>query len=517
MGILNRFLGKKAKRALPAAADSTAKPSGQPAPASAAAPGSLEDFAQRACRSPQTITIPMLEVKGLQDALIDGLMKAYPHLSGTEAVSQASGGLSLRCPNCGQLSEQAVSYLYLAGTELTQRAVFLGPNVAALAQGRCPGCGGSTVIATFDPAKVQAHLAAAKAESAAGAGVPALATICPAVPYFGQLSVSPDENLVCCVAPDGAIVAYASGTDQLKWSLPTAAAKECLCTFVGPQRLVVVSPKQKDETLWQLVDTSDGSVVAEAPGPRVFHCAADIRSGAFFGHHPWRLEIVQTAGDKLEFSTCDPHRQLDYGPWIGPNGKPYLLSTGRVCYWDGKEMIQLMAGEHTICFEPPNRIYAGGGYSDRSGPSALRIGDLKRGLVSEMPWGREPIDEIALAGPGRLLLANIIIPSLGRTYTDVVVTLLSLASQKKEWTLTINDLAPVRSPILAAVPEHGWALIASGALLKMIALQDGHTLRALPKQRDEVIAARWLPTRKRLYVARNRNRDQPGQLECYGM
>ena len=126
-----------------------------PAPTSVYPAGSFEEFARQASQSSSSITIRMSEVKRLMDVLIDALIKAYSNLGPLEALSHVRGGLLLRCPNCGQLSESAVSVLYLAGTGIMQRSSFAGPNVAALAQSNCPSCGGDTVIATFNPQKIK--------------------------------------------------------------------------------------------------------------------------------------------------------------------------------------------------------------------------------------------------------------------------------------------------------------------------------------------------------------------------
>lgn len=386
---------------------------------------------------------------------------------------------------------------------------------------QAPSAASSTVIATFSPEKIQAQRATAKDESSAAARIPALVAVCPGVPFLRCLDVSPDGNLVCCVAPDGAVVAFASGTNEQKWSLALPSTKGCLASFVGPQRLLVVSQRGMERWQWQLVNTDDGSVVAKALGPEAFRCGADIRTGVFFALSVWETYVVQTAGDRLEFSTCkNPPGAFTYGPWIGPDGKCYVISNCHVHRLEGSRMSRFMPGDHCICFDPPTRLYCGGGCYDWSGPSALHIGDIKGGETSVVPWGREPIDQIALAGNDRLLLASCPVPTLGPSHPPGV-TLLSMASWTKEWKQTIDDLAPLRNVILTVVPEEGWALIESGALLKVVALKDGRTLRTLRKQHSEYIVARWLSSRKLLYIASNRDRtpdwEKPGVLECYSM
>ena len=206
---------------------------------------------------------------------------------------------------------------------------------------------------------------------------------------------------------------------------------------------------------------------------------------------------------------------------IGPDGHCYAIvgSSGprRIRMGDDVKAWGMMRGTTCMCFDAQGKVYCGDGFSDRSGASSLHIGDLTGGEPSEINWGKEPIDQIALAGTDRLLIANIVSETYAGRYPDAVVALLSVASQNKEWTLTIADLAPGRTAILASAPEEGWALIQTGALLKVVALRDGHTIRVLPKQRQEVIAAQWLAAKKRWYIARNPFPGKTGTLECYSM
>ena len=485
-------------------------------PVAEEAPETFDDFARQASQSAASITIEMSAVARLVNALGQALMREYPYLRSEEAYGHAHSGLSLACAKCGPMSREAVSLLFLAASGALQGATFGGANVAALARGRCPLCGGTAAIATFDPQAIQAQLEAARAETAAAAEISPLEWVCSAEPFFDQLVVSPDENLVCCVAPDGVVVAYQAGTNRQQWALPLASRRGCLCSFVGPERLVVISPLGEDRMLWQLLNAVDGTVIAELPGPAVVNCAADLGSGVLFGLHPWRLEIVQTAGDQLTRSTVKPGQQLDLGPWVGPDGRCYVLSLSNLCYMDGEQLTTVMPGDHCVCFDSPATVYAGGGFYDRSGASFLNSADLSSGLTSQIPWGREPVHEIALAGPGRLLLGSHVIPTMGRSY-PAQVSLFSLAGQEKVWSETLSGLAPVRKTILASVPEEGWAVIETGVLLKVIALEDARVLRILAKGRDEVVTARWLARKKLLYLARNTNADQPGVLECFRM
>ena len=479
---------------------------------------SIEEFASRASQSSASFTTRMSEVGSLVTALKDALTKTYPNLQSGEALSHATGGLSLRCPNCGPLSDQVLPYLLLAGTGMLKGAIFGGPNVAALAKARCPGCSGETVVATFSPQKIKDQLEASKAAMAAAKGVPELAAVCPGIPFVDSLNVSPDQNLLCCVAPGNAVVACETGANCPKWSLPIPSSETCLCRFVGPERLLVVSEKEKDQSLIQLVNTNDGAVIDQAVGPKAYYSSGDAnpRTGLFVGQKSYdALLIVQTAGDKIAVSTYECGQIYSPGPKIGPDGQCYVIIHYALYRIDGNAKRSIMEGNNCICFEGPANVYCGSGHADRSGESALFIADLKTGATSKIPWGREPIDEIALAGNGRLLLANDISEVHMGRYPNAVVALVSLAGGKKEWSLTIGDLKPRCKVILASAPEENWALIQTGAMLKLIALQNGATIRVLPKQPQEILSANWLPSKKLLYITRNPGSKKPGSLECY--
>jgi hypothetical protein len=72
----------------------------------------------------------------------------------TAAFKVATEGLTLSCAKCGEYTDDARSVALLGGEggALEQMAgvTFGGPIVASLGQGRCPGCHGDTVNATFD-------------------------------------------------------------------------------------------------------------------------------------------------------------------------------------------------------------------------------------------------------------------------------------------------------------------------------------------------------------------------------
>jgi hypothetical protein len=293
----------------------------------------------------------------------------------------------------------------------------------------------------------------------------------------------------------------------------------CLCRFVGPERLLVLSEKQKDQTLMQLVNTTNGSVVAETLGPEADYSSghANFHTGLFIGESSYdTLLTIQTAGDKLQFSTYECG-QIYSGPRIGPDGQCYVIVHYQLYRVEGDQKQPVMPGSNCICFHPPAKVYCGGGYADRSGESNLHVADLQSGENFKISWGNEPIDEIVLADNERLLVSNTISETYSGRYPNATVTLYSVAGRKKEWSLTISDLKPKRRVILASAPEEGWTLIQTGTLLKRIALQDGNTTHVLQKHPKEFVTARWLVSKKLLYIARKPDRNKPGMLEAYSI
>jgi hypothetical protein len=174
-----------------------------------------------------------------------------------------------------------------------------------------------------------------------------------------------------------------------------------------------------------------------------------------------------------------------------------------------------MRGSNCICFDPAGRVYCGGGYSDRSGDSAIHIADLSSNTAVEIPWGREPVDSIALAGNYRVLVANEVSTVHAGRYPNAVVTLVSLDDRKKHWSITIGDLKPGRDPILLSVPEEQWALLQTGRLLKRISLADGSLIQTASKQIEEYITAEWLASQRHLCLTRRPGGEGAGTVEFY--
>lgn len=116
-------------------------------------PKSIEEFVLLACKSKTSISAQMGDVGRLIGLLKDAIPRERPDLDATKWFSYVMGGLVVCCPRCGQLTENAVAMLGMAGTDIMSKAIFGGPNVAALGQGRCPKCSGSAANITFTPPK----------------------------------------------------------------------------------------------------------------------------------------------------------------------------------------------------------------------------------------------------------------------------------------------------------------------------------------------------------------------------
>lgn len=514
MGIFDRLLGGRKDRA--------------------GGDGTAASFAREACRSRTCAPFQIGEVAAVIDALQDELCRQYPGLDRGEAFSHAQGGLTLICPNCGKLTHQAVEYLCaLRVIQMGEPSsiTYLGPNVTALAKGRCPGCGGTTVNVLFDPKTVKGRQRTSESDAAKDAGLSEFKPACTAIKFQASLDISPDQGMVCFVAPaagaSGQVVACRTGTDALEWSIPVASAESCQCAFVGCARLLVVSGLSDGESLAQLVNTGDGSVVAELKLPRVsFHplyrvTDANVNTGTFVaGGWPPLHETVlmlKATDDGIALSTCRLGGDVDPpGPRIGTDGKCYAIErSDKLVRIEGGAARRVGPGRNCICFTPSGWVYCGGGYADRSGESALRAANLSSGQVFEVPWGKEPIDEIALAGEDELLLANEVSKFHVGRYPIAVVTLFSVARRRKRWSLEISDLKPYHNPIPLSVPDEGWALIQTGRMCKRIRLADGQATHALPKEPAQVLRARWLASQRLLYVARNADFGKAGLLECY--
>jgi hypothetical protein len=515
MGVFGKLFGKKKEE----------KPSIRPSKPVETSQ-SLDQFARIACRSKSSISIQIIQTAALIDALKDALQKEYASLDSGEVFGHAQGGLTLSCPRCGAFSEQAIPMLYLVGKGATQGAIFGGPNVAALGRGACPNCGGTSAVATFDPTKIIARAQAMKASVLEAASLPGMTSVCSSLAFQSNFDASPDENLICFVASEasgkGSVAVYDTGTANQRWSISVPSVGSCICKFVGQERVLVFSKKGENESAVQLVNAKDGTVVAETQGPKAYYSdkAADTKTGLFVTESAYdTLLMIQTGNDRLELSAYNCGQIYQPGPMIGPDGKCYVIVHYNLYCVENQRMKSIMPGDHCICFDSAGKVYCGGGYYDRSGESALHLADIQSGSSTKIPYGTEPINQIALAGPGRLLLANTVDDRSVARYPNATVTLFSVTEQRKIWNIEINDLKPWRNPLLLSVPDEKWMLIQTGTLIKQISLHDGKTLRVLPKTANEHIEARWLASKKLLYISRNPvvpyRPHGLGTLECY--
>jgi len=231
-------------------------------------PNQLLEFVQAACRSNSSIVLPLGEVGRLIDTMTDSLSKQFTMLDRGELFGHATGSLTLTCPNCGKLSDQAVSALYLAGTGMMKGATFGGPHIAALAQGRCSGCGGTTTLATFDPSRLidrAATLTSARSRSAR------VATLKPTQtqPFLSSLTSAPGEEKLAWVSggtPGKFKISIASTEGTLITEIVAPGFKyPPSCVFVGTNALLVsthVSDNLK-QTRLALYETKGGNKLSE--------------------------------------------------------------------------------------------------------------------------------------------------------------------------------------------------------------------------------------------------------------
>lgn len=486
----------------------------------------LAEFAMKASKAETTIEIQFLQVSKLINLLQESLQKEYPSIDSGEMFRQAEGGLTLRCPRCGQLSDQAVPYLYMAGSDIMKNAVFMGPNVAALSQGKCPGCGGTRAYATFNPAKVKARDAALTSSAAETTGVPALKPSM-TFPYLASISISPNEETVAWVRGgkpgqfEIVIASTETGAEVTHFNHPGFEYPPA-CTFVGNDRLLVKTKLTKEikNVNLALFDAASGKKVCEIDAaecyfsnPSVNHDTRTIAAEM----DTFNLMILDAADDKLVYRTIKTGQIYHPGPKFGPDGKIYLIVHFTLYRIEEDKMVQVMKGDHCICFDPAGKIYSGGGYGDRSGDSFFHVADLKSGATTDISWGRDPVSQIELAGEGEVLIATTVDQAYAAKNPNAIVSLFSLGGKKKKWTIEINDLKPYVRPVLASAPKEGWALLQTGRSLKQISLKDGKTLKTIAKQPQEIAGATWLPTKKMMGVTRIPAANSLGTLEWFKM
>lgn len=496
----------------------------QPAsPVQSARPPSIEGFARQATKSASSLVIQMSAVSELVDNLTNALREQYPNLEPGEAFSHAKAGLTVSCRVCGELGHDAVSILYIAGSSMFGRVSFGGPNVAALWQGRCPRCGLTTVVVKFDPSQAKARNAALSTTlPATTTGPPVKPRL--SMPYLASLCVSPSRELAAWVAGRNAdvfdIVVTQVGSGSPLTTLRYAAKHPPHCLFAGNDRLLVSRhmPEDAKGLTLTLHDARTGGQLRSIHIPDCYFSYPTVRhdGGAVAAEHgTFGLVIVTVADGGMEYRLVKTGQIYLPGPRFGPDGNLYIISHYALNRLDGDHPVPIMAGDHCICFDDRGRVYSGGGHPDRSGASAVHIGDLTTGATFDIPWGREPCDVIELAGEDRLLVATEVHEMHVGQHPDAHVTLLATYDQSRIWTMRISDLKPGRNPILASVPEEQWALIQTGRLLKRVSLRDGSAVQVMEKRPDEHVRAAWVPSCRLLYVARTPGRGAAGTIEAY--
>ncbi len=523
MSFLKRLFGRGQKPPQPQKPAVTRQPTQPitptPRPKPQATPYSHESFAVEAVRSGLSANIAIKDITKLIDAIRDVIQSQYPNLESGEAFSFAQSGLTLACPRCGQFNDQIISMLYLAGSGMFANAVFGGPNVAALAKGHCPNCNGETVVAAYSPNKLKAHIATITI-GAVNPGLPEIAQTGSAVPFLSSLTVSPDESVIGLIAAkegdSGELTVYETGTSRQGWSVPVQAAASAHCRFITLNRLVLFTKIDDKHTAVKLLNALDGSIVHEATveASSSSSLSAHTEQGIIVIGTVFNVFTIQIVNDQLKITTLKCG-QIYAGPTIGPDAKGYVIIGSNLSRIDDETLHTIMKGSNCICFQGASSVYCGGGYGDRSGTSALHIGDLSTGESFEIPWGSEPIDQIEPAGPGHVLTANKIYETNMGRYPNAIVTMVSIGDRKKIWTTQISDIKPYRKPILISVPDEAWAILQTGSWFKRISLEDGNATQVIRKSPSDYAEAIWLPSKRLLYIAHNPDRNKPGVLECY--
>ncbi|MBZ0275443.1 MAG: hypothetical protein K8I60_04835, partial [Anaerolineae bacterium] len=463
--------------------------------------------------------VALKDVTKLVDAIRDAIRAQHPTLESGEAFSFAQSGLALVCPRCGQYNDQVISMLYIAGSGMFGNAVFGGPNVAALAKGQCPSCGGENIVAVYSPDKLKAHLATA-ATNAVNPGLPEIKSTGASLPFLSSLTVSPDESVMAMIVPGegsaGQLTVYETGTERQGWSVPIQDAKSASCRFIASNRLILVAKSGDKQSSVRLLNALDGATLHEisiesTPGSSI---SANAEKGIVVMGTTFNIFTFQLAQDQLEVTELKSG-QIYAGPKLGPDAKPYVIISSDLSRVENGRLNAVMKGSNCITFQGASSVYCGGGYSDRSGTSALHIGDTVTGESFEIPWGNEPIDQIEPAGADHVLTANRVTETNMGRYPNATVTMVSTQGRKKLWTTEITDIKPYRRPILISVPEEGWAILETGHWLKRISVKDGKATHVIQKSPSDYSEAVWLPSKRLLYVAHTPDRNKPGTLEGY--
>jgi|ERR1035438_1132325 predicted RNA-binding Zn-ribbon protein involved in translation (DUF1610 family) len=120
----------------------------------------LKDFAHQACHSSASGTFTTTDIGDIIVAIRFELSTTYPGLTSEDVDSYSREYLSVRCPNCGEVTEDTVDLYLIAGSGLTAeyRIIVLGPNTDSAGRGRCPGCGSATINVAFTAEKIKSRI-----------------------------------------------------------------------------------------------------------------------------------------------------------------------------------------------------------------------------------------------------------------------------------------------------------------------------------------------------------------------
>lgn len=112
-------------------------------------------WATRACLQQVTTLVEFTHAGELIEALYFELQRRHPHMDRSVVWEEMLESTTVVCAGCEQfLSKEALGSLAVARVARMGKATFFGgPNVAALTEGRCPGCGDRLAAVQFGPDK----------------------------------------------------------------------------------------------------------------------------------------------------------------------------------------------------------------------------------------------------------------------------------------------------------------------------------------------------------------------------
>lgn len=311
---------------------------------------------------------------------------------------------------------------------------------------------------------------------------------------------------------------------QLRW--PSEKWPSCL--FIGNDRVLVIAEDKMGICL-SLYDSINARKLSEVnisdcyfSWPSVHHSTKRIAAVNASGHSDFDLLMCETAGDHITYVKLKTWQIFPPGPKFGPDGRIYIFTTVRDIY--GVNLYRIEEGEiapiirgvgqHCVYFDPSGKLYCGDGFDDRSALSSLNISDLENNQTQYIPWGVLPITQIEPADDRNLLISN------DTPNNFQFICLFSTVENKAIWALHLYGFPRWRKPVLLTCCDEKWALVQTMNSIRRISLPEGKSIQMIIKQKpdrffDELIEAKWLPSKRLLCVARNPIERSPGVLECY--